>query len=256
MIIIANNPVEASAIGSEYPRNSVERDIINILSLSKEKYEYDSINQLKFELQLRKEIINAADALYASNLPFEVFRKSTCNPAYWNRTNDGGFELKSSVKPSDAINDIFANSSLYATECATAMVIVYYKALLAVLGEQLFNKLFQTIYLMNWHKIDRLLKEVGMMKQEKDYLPGDRRYFANPDVDPLTPEWQGENVIDMNHGIYYGHGLGKYDAKTIITELNANRKKDADDLAYLMDSAGRPNFKNLYDIYNKSTGAL
>ena len=105
---------------------------------------------------------------------------------------------------------------------------------------------------MNWHKIDRLLREIGVMNKAKDYLPGDRRYFANPDVDPLTPEWQGENVIDMNHGVYYGHGIGKHDAQTIITALNDNRKQNAHNSAYLMDSAGRPNFKNLSDIYYKS----
>jgi len=252
MIIIAGQPANIADISSEFPANSVERDIINILASSEQKYQYDSVNQLKFELILRREIINAANELYASDLNFKVFRKTTCNPAYWNRTSDGGFELKEGVKPSDAINDIFINSSLYGTECATAMVIVYYKALLSIYPEELFNQQFKTIYLMNWHNIDPLLREIGMMKQEKDYLPGDRRYFANPDVNPLTPEWQGENVIDMNHGLYYGHGLGKYNAATIITELNNNRKEDADDSAYLMDSAGRPNFKNLGNIYYRA----
>lgn len=256
MIIIGNDPIEASVIGGDYPRNSIESNIIQILSSSGDEFQYDSINQLKFELLLRKEIINAANALYASHLSFQVFRKSTCNPAYWNRTVDGGFELQSAVKPSDAINDIFVNGSLYATECATAMVIVYYKALLTVFGEQLFNKQFQTIHLMNWHKIDSLLREIGLMNKEKVYLPGDRRYFINPDVDPITPEWQGENVIDMNNGVYYGHGIGKRDAEAIIAALNQNRKEDADESAYLMDSAGRPNFKKLFNIYNQSAGAL
>ncbi|MDF2632216.1 MAG: protein-glutamine gamma-glutamyltransferase [Caproiciproducens sp.] len=252
MIIIAGQPANIADISAEFPANSLEREIINTLASSEQKYQYDSVNQLKFELTLRREIINAANALYASDLSFKVFRKTTCNPAYWNRKSDGGFELKEGVKPSDAINDIFINSSLYGTECATAMVIVYYKALLSIFPEELFNQQFQTIYLMNWHNIDPLLREIGMMKQEKDYLPGDRRYFANPDVDPLTPEWQGENVIDMNHGLYYGHGLGKHNAETIISALNGNRREDADDSAYLVDSAGRPNFKNLSDIYYKA----
>ena len=124
MIIIGNNPVDASTIGAEFPRGSVESTIIKILSESTQKYQYDSINELKFELQLRKEIINAANALYGSRLAFQIFRKSTCNPAFWNRTVDGGFELKSGVNPSDAINDIFINSSMYGTECATASRIV------------------------------------------------------------------------------------------------------------------------------------
>jgi protein-glutamine gamma-glutamyltransferase len=252
MIMIAGQPANVAEISNSFPANSVERDILRILASSQTKYEYDSLNELIFELNLRREIINAANALYQSDMNFKIFRKSTCNPAYWNRMSDGGFQLKNGVKPSDAINDIFINSSMYGTECATAMVIVYYKALLSIYPEQLFNQLFTTIYLMNWHNIDSLLKEIGIMREEPDYLPGDRRYFANPDVNPLTPEWQGENVIDMGNGLYYGHGLGKYDARTIISELNRQRRIGADTSAYLMDSAGRPNFKNLGNIYFKS----
>ena len=87
------------------------------------------------------------------------------------------------------------------------------------------------------------------MKKRMDYIPGDRRYFVNPDVDPLTPQWQGENVIDLDGELYYGHGIGIYNAETIIKELNKNRSEGADESARLKDSAGRPNFKKLADIY-------
>ena len=58
---------------------------------------------------------------------FATFRKSKCNLDFWNRTDEGGFVLKDGVKASEAIHDIFANSPKYATECATAMMIVYIK---------------------------------------------------------------------------------------------------------------------------------
>ena len=64
-----------------------------------------------------------------------------------------------------------------------------YKALLNIYSEALFNESISNIELMNWHHIDKLLKEVGLMKKRMDYIPGDRRYFVNPDVDPLTPQW-------------------------------------------------------------------
>ena len=83
------------------------------------------------------------------------------------------------------------------------------------------------------------------------YLPGDRRYFANPDVDPLTPQWQGENVIDLSGDKYYGHGLGVHNAEAIVRALNENRSEDADESAHLLDSAGLPNFKRLFDIYRR-----
>jgi protein-glutamine gamma-glutamyltransferase len=101
---------------------------------------------------------------------------------------------------------------------------------------------------MNWRHLDPLLREIGLMKKYPFYLPGDRLYFANPDVDPLTPEWQGENVIDLNGKLYYGHGVGIHDADFIIRSLNENRIESADESAYLMNSAGRPNYKNLFQV--------
>ena len=88
-----------------------------------------------------------------------------------------------------------------------------------------------------------------MLKKENDYLPGDRRYIENPDVDPDFPECQGENVIDIGQGLYYGHGVGVSDLETIINELNKFRIKRAKKSAFLKDSAGRLNFKKLSAIY-------
>ena len=84
-----------------------------------------------------------------------------------------------------------------------------------------------------------------------DYLPGDCRYFNNPDVDPLTPEWQGQNAIDLSGGMYYGHGIGIKTADKIIEILNHNRIQDSTTSAYLMDMATRPGFMHLSFIYNK-----
>lgn len=86
-----------------------------------------------------------------SNVHFARFKSSRCNPQYWHLSSVGGFLLKRGVKPSDAIQDIYLNSSLYAFECATGMVIIFYYAVLNLIGESLFNQLFQRIYLYSWH---------------------------------------------------------------------------------------------------------
>lgn len=252
MILIDNKVIQADELEKDYAPDSVERIIIDRLASSSVKYDFSSVEQLKFELRLRSEIIVAARALNRSGMDFEVFRESRCNRNYWDRTREGGFVLKDGAKPSDAIQDIFKNGSKYGTECATAMMIVYYKALLSVYSEELFNKLFPNIELMDWHHIDRRLQEVGGMQKSRDYLPGDRRYFANPDVNPMTPEWQGENVIDLGDGTYYGHGIGIYKADAIINALNRHRTEDADEQAHLLDSAGRPNFKRLFGYQNSN----
>ena len=69
-----------------------------------------------------------------SNVQFAVFATSRGNPHYWNMTSVGGFRLWPGVKPSDAIQDIYTNSSWYAFECATAMIVIYYHAVLNLIG--------------------------------------------------------------------------------------------------------------------------
>ncbi|MBU3176593.1 protein-glutamine gamma-glutamyltransferase [Clostridium estertheticum] len=248
MIIISGSVINVNTFIHDYNPNDIEKDIITKMDLSKSQYEYDSLNQFKFELDFRYSIVIAAKNLNKGNMDFRTFRKSICNPDYWDRTNEGGFILKKGVAPSDAIKDISINSSKYGTECATAMVIIYYQALLNIFSANLFNRLFPNIQLMNWHYIDNLLEDVGFIKKRSDYFPGDRRYFYNPDVDPVTPEWQGENVIDLSNGLYYGHGIGIGDADEIISELNKFRIKEATTSSYLLDSAARPDFKSLADI--------
>ena len=247
MISINSQTIAPNVLIQKYSLNPTEQKIINILSSSDHTYRYASEDQLLFEVRLRNSIVNAYVELYKSNFSFKVFRQSVCNTEYWRRTNDGGFLLKQGVNPSDAIKDIYINSSLYGTECATAMVIVYYKALVDVLPEKVFNKLFPQIYLMNWQHLDR---NIGIMDYQNvyDYLPGDGRYFKNPDVNPLTPEWQGENVFDLGDGIYYGHGIGIGRANNFIQALNENRIPGSTKSAYLMTSAKRPNFKHLANL--------
>lgn len=254
MIKISGVPNTLDSIMSDYTENSIERKAIEILNLSSAVYEYSSIEQLKFEMNMRVKIIKASYELFKSRMAFRVFRETMCNEDYWNRTNDGGFEVKEGIKPFDAINDIFRNGSRYGTECATAIVIIYYKALADIYPEELFNEAFPKIKLMNWH-YDRDLG-VDYYKNLTDYLPGDCRYFKNPDVDPKTPQWQGENAIDLGNGKYYGHGIGIRNAEGIIKVLNGMRKEGASVEASLLDSATRPDFKYLSDKYQKHVSSM
>jgi len=244
MITIAGSSIASNTIINKYTQNSLEMKIVSILASSSEVYKYDSQNQLDFELELRRSIVNAAKDLNRSNFSFKVFRKSKCNEDYWKRTSEGGFVLKNGIKPSEAIKDIYIHSSRYGTECSTAMVIVYYKALADIFPENLFNKLFSHIYLMNWQHLDGDLGIVDYINVA-DYLPGDCRYFKNTEVNPISPEWQGENVIYLDDGVYYGHGLGILSSEKIIEALNKKRISGAKVSAYLVNSAKRPNFKYL-----------
>lgn len=254
MIQIAGNPMDAQSLETQYPQGSTERAVLQILSGSEKTYTYDSADALRFELALRAATVAVARELDRSGMDFAVFRKSRCNPDYWTRTADGGFLLKRGAESGAAIRDIYQNGSLYATECATAILIVFYKAVLDVFQDALFNQTFPTIQLMNWRHVASVFESVGLMRPVADALPGDRRYFINPDVDPVTPEWQGENVILLDDGLYYGHGIGIRDADAIVRALNRARAEDANQSAYLMKSAGRPDFHKLFRIRSGDGG--
>jgi protein-glutamine gamma-glutamyltransferase len=234
------------AIVSEYAAKTLERTILRQLHSSPQVFEYGSVDELQFELGLRCRIVDASQALHHSNMNFEPFEKSIANPRYWRRLNNGGFRLLQGVKPSEAINDIFNQGHLYGTECATALVIVHYKALLEQLGAAKFDAMFPNIYLMNWDVRDQLLSEISSPVSTPRQIIGDRVYFDNPQVSPEVPWWQGENTIVLPDEMYYGHGMGIKPKREVIAELNRQRQETAHQSAFLMPMAARPNIHKLY----------
>jgi len=245
MIRFINEDTDLQNILAQYRRGSPEYKFIRKLADSSHVYVYSSPEELQFETRLRRHIINASLALYRARFAFAIFQESRCNENYWIRRPDGGFVLRPDAKPSEAVDDIFTNTRLYATECATAIMIIYYKAILDTYGRDLFDRTFDRIILMNWQDMDELIN-VATYRGLPDYFPGDCRYVNNPDVDPLTPEWQGENIIDLGDGSYFGHGIGRGDVDFFIRALNRNRIEGSDVSAYLMDSATNPDFRGLY----------
>ncbi|MFF2909267.1 protein-glutamine gamma-glutamyltransferase [Paenibacillus sp. NPDC057934] len=221
----------------------VEREIVTEKQRSSENYVYESPAALEFELNTRKHIVNAARALDASGAEFASFETTRGNPNYWTRTSKGGLQLKSGVQPSDGINDIFRNGHLYAFECATATVVVLYKGVLDVLGPAVFNSYFNDLLLYDWHYDSDL--QLTTINNNLEAYPGDVQYFKNPDHDPNKPEWQGENVIVLGNGEYFGHGIGIDSGEAIIAALNEERVPGSTTSAYLLDETFHPDFEYL-----------
>ena len=255
MIRIGGQTIKEESMVGQYSNDSIKRLILHRLFSSDSVYDYASTKALEFELDLRSAIVHASEKLNNSYFSFEVFKKSKCNPDFWERTEEGGFRIKAGVSPYLGIKDILQHSKLYGTECSTAIVIVFYLGLTEILPEILFNELFKNLYLMNWKYLDKDLG-VRAYRNIKDTLPGDCLYFENPDVNPDTPEWQGENVIQLINGKYYGHGIGIRTAQGIIRVLNQNRKPSATESAFLTDTVVRPNYKYLYERYASTQRAL
>jgi protein-glutamine gamma-glutamyltransferase len=223
--------------------SAVEREIVEKKQRSPENYVYESPAALEFELNTRKHIVNAALALDASGADFASFETTRGNPYYWTRTRNGGLQLNNGVLPSDGINDIFRNGHLYAFECATATVIVLYKGVLDALGPEVFNSYFKDLLLYDWHYDSDL--QLTTINNRQEAYPGDVQYFKNPDHDPNKPEWQGENVIVLGNGMYFGHGIGISSGSGIIAALNEERAPGSQTSAYLLDETFHPDFEYL-----------
>lgn len=248
MIKIAGKAVTLQDMSGHYSTDSIEMSIVDKMSKSSLSYDYATLPQYKFELDLRASIVNTAKSLLESRLSFSTFRNSRCNSDFWSRTKEGGFLLKEEVQPWDAVRNIIDEGYKYATECATAIIIIYYGSIADIFTETQFNSMFKSIYLMNWNRLDRNLG-IKTHSNTIDELPGDCSYFKNPDVSPLTPQWQGENAIVLGGGLYYGHGIGIKTAEGIIASLNRHRKSEAAESAYNMNTSTRPGFKSLAEKY-------
>ncbi|KGE19758.1 hypothetical protein [Paenibacillus wynnii] len=209
-------------------------------------YYYQHPGAVGFERKMRAAIMEAAAALNASGADFAVYEDSRGNPQLWTRTANGGLQLRKGVLPSVGISDIFRNGHLYAFECGTAMVIVLYMATLEVIGENAFNTYFQDLFLWDWHYHSNL--RLIATHHISEASPGDVVYFKNPDHAPDKVEWQGENAIMLEDGLYYGHGIGIAPAEVIIDSLNQERYPGSLTSAYLTNEALHPDFAYLQSL--------
>ncbi|CAM3765776.1 protein-glutamine gamma-glutamyltransferase [Mesobacillus thioparans] len=216
-----------------------QREIYDHLDQSLTLFEYDSTFQLLFEISLREQIIEAALKLKEASVAFTSFKYSKFNPIYWTK-GPRGYLLNPNVRPSDAIADIFENGEEYGFECSTAMVIIFYKAVLESIRITDFNYLFRGLLVWNWN-YDPDLAIITL--EGSEFIPGDVVYFMNPDFE--LPIWRGENAVVLGKGLYYGHGIGIGTADEMIEALNTLRKKGSTTSAYMLKQHSRLNFKYL-----------
>ena len=123
-----------------------------------------------------------------------------------------------------------------------------YKAILDSIDHETFNRLFPDLFLWDGYYDEDLALTKRM---HADLIPGDIRYFKNPEFDPEHPEWQGENTIYLGNGDYFGHGIGIAKADDMVRTLNQKRRPGASESAYLMDEAIFPNFNYLSQYYTQ-----
>jgi len=234
--------------------SETERRILSQKASSPVVYRYRSPEAFLFELKMRSRIVAAAYAMNASGADFQTFETTRGNGRYWTRTEAGGLRLNEGATPSDAIKDIFVNGRLYGFECATAMVVILYKAALDAMGEDAFNAYFRNLLLYDW-QYDNDLNLISSSDLSEAY-PGDVLYFRNPDHDPDKPEWQGENVIKLADDLYFGHGIGIGSGQDMIRALNRTRRPGSTVSAFLDDQVDHPDFEHLLALASPRTARI
>ncbi|ALS30196.1 protein-glutamine gamma-glutamyltransferase [Paenibacillus sp. 32O-W] len=234
-------------------QSDLERSMLRKKLGSPVVYRYSSPEALVFELNMRSRIAEASRAMNASGAAFAVFEYSRANPQYWSVDANGGIRLKSGVRPSDGLRDIFVNGRLYAFECATAMVIILYKATLDMIGNAAFDYYFPNLLLYDW-QYDSDLRLITTNNLNEANI-GDILYFKNPDFNPATPEWQGENAVVLGDNLYFGHGMGIRTGEAILETLNRRRRPGSVIPAYLTDTVLRPDFNYIRRLSGR-TGSV
>lgn len=233
MIFIKGVPLqtEPSGLGEK------GKEIFAFLRDNHAFYYYHSFRELAFDIFLRQNIIVAAERLSKAGVEFDVFSHSRFHSRYWRKT-PREYVLKPGAMPDEAITDIFTNGREYAFECSTAMVVIFYYAVLLSIQPRYFNRLFQKLTVWNWN-YDENLKIIT--KSGRDYVPGDVVYFHNPDFQ--NPVWIGENAVFMGNDRYYGHDIGIVTKKEMIEALNQLRKPGANRSAYMLPQHSRLDFR-------------
>ena len=167
---------------------------------------------------------------------------SAANLNFWNNRNkEGDWTLVPGVRPSDAIKDIYVNGWMYTFDCATAIVVVLYRAILDLIGPEAFDAAVPDLTI-GAYRFEEKLKaafpwwqryvaqspyEEATPERRANLLPGDVTYFTNWDVSESGKEqgWSGENVIYLGNGRFYGHPRGLFTEEDIVKDLNIFRFK-------------------------------
>lgn len=244
-MIVINNQLTTYEDLVKITSNTWIKNLISLMTMYREVYRYPSRDAFDFDISLKELTVQNAYSFHRSGVQFSNFRESRCNPYFWILGTNGQFILRNDRRPSDGLTDIFQNGYLYACECAVAMVIIFYKTVLQVIGEQNFNIWFSQLILYHWEH-DKDLPIVTTKRN--DFLFGDCLYFDNPMHLPMFPEWQGENVILLNDDLFFGHGIGITNSQDIIFKLNTKRVPNAQISAYLIQQATRLRYEKLYSF--------
>ena len=167
------------------------------------------------------------------------------NPQFWDVQN-GQIKLKPGVRPSEAVDDVFKNPNKYALDCAAGAHLVGLRAISKTIGATDFDRSHANLKLKGWQSSRQGQNAGGSFNHVTGTpegragnapKPGDAGYIKNPDN--VSVAWQGENVIYLGNGQYFGHPGGIKSKDEWVNWINTNaRKPGATQSAYMSSLNG------------------
>ena len=181
------------------------------------------------DLAFRAAVVKASKDLAESGASFAgTAKQDKVNLKLWTKGYGGKMQVRKWLgdgeigKPSVALRDIFKNGDQYGFECATAMMVIYHKAILDHIGDEAFDRLFtepRHLKFFRWSIEDDDFIDVKRLAHVPSKLkPGSHYYYKNPGADPKNSAWGGENVIYLGDGEFYAHGIRGASGTFVVTE--------------------------------------
>ncbi|MFC1610811.1 hypothetical protein ACFL6C_07625 [Myxococcota bacterium] len=194
--------------------------------------------ELRDHVRIGAAVVSACRALARASPRFGVSHSHQFSSRFWlpvAESGCGAFEIRPGVLPSEAIRDIQVHPKRYRFDCGTAIVVVFYTAMLELLGEKTFNRVCANLEVGPWWLGPNLaehlhgsgdISRAATPQSRRELRPGDHVRFCNWDVSAAGRRggWSGENAIYLGNGLYYGHPFGICNEKTIVDHLNAHRR--------------------------------
>lgn len=199
-------------------------------------------------------VVSACLEMHQAHHEFAIAPRQKFSSEFWRRDGQlshfATFHLKPGAKASAAMNDVFLHPDGYRFECATALVLVYYRAIQKLIGDSDFDRIMGDLKIGPWEfeaDLERFLVRSGRGDQpatearSRELTFGEYTYTKNWAVSwwGWAKGCQGQNQIRLDEDLYYAHSYELVGQGDIVARENGARVWGAKTSASMTDRQER-----------------
>lgn len=199
-------------------------------------------------------VVSACLEMHQAHHEFAIAPRQKFSSEFWRRDGQlshfATFHLKPGAKASAAMNDVFLHPDAYRFECATALVLVYYRAIQKLIGDADFDRIMGDLKIGPWEfeaDLERFLLRSGRGDQPATEARAEALKFGEY---TYTKNWavswwgwakgcQGQNQIRLDQDLYYAHSYELVGQGDIVARENGARVFGAQTSASMTDRQER-----------------